>query len=135
MSETNIPPLNYRYRCYSPQIKSKQNQINSYHKQLCVIAFSPQQAVDLVDRYLMVRECDRSMLQCLGCAAMLIASKFEEIHPPAAEDFVYISDNTYTKSQVSKQSAQAILLAMKCHFDDWKASEAYAHSANTAILV
>jgi len=36
---------------------------------------------------------------------MLIASKYEEIHPPIVEDFVYITDNTYCKEQV---------LAMEC---------------------
>jgi G2/mitotic-specific cyclin-B, other len=36
---------------------------------------------------------------------MLIASKYEEIHPPIGEDFVYITDNTYTKAQI---------LAMEC---------------------
>ena len=31
---------------------------------------------------------------------MLIASKFEEIFPPGVDDFVYISDNTFTRVQV-----------------------------------
>ena len=31
---------------------------------------------------------------------MLIACKYEEIHPPIGEDFVYITDNTYSKEQI-----------------------------------
>lgn len=33
---------------------------------------------------------------------MLIAAKYEEIYPPSIEDFVYISDNTYTREQVRR---------------------------------
>jgi cyclin A len=31
---------------------------------------------------------------------MLLASKYEEIYAPAVDEFVYISDNTYTREQV-----------------------------------
>ena len=31
---------------------------------------------------------------------MFIASKYEEIYPPEAKDFIYISDNTYTKQEM-----------------------------------
>ena len=31
---------------------------------------------------------------------MLIASKYEEIYPPVVKDFVFITDNAYTKDQV-----------------------------------
>ena len=37
---------------------------------------------------------DRSKLQLVGVTCMLIAAKFEEIRPPAVDEFVYISDNT-----------------------------------------
>ena len=31
---------------------------------------------------------------------MLIASKYEEIYPPIVTDFVYITDNAYTKQEI-----------------------------------
>jgi cyclin A len=31
---------------------------------------------------------------------MLIAAKYEEIYPPLVSDFVYITDNTYTKQEI-----------------------------------
>ena len=43
---------------------------------------------------------DRSKLQLVGTASMLIAAKFEEIHPPALKEFVFITDNSYTKQEV-----------------------------------
>ena len=39
-------------------------------------------------------------LQLVGCACMLLAAKYEEIYPPSVEDFVNVSDKTYTDSQV-----------------------------------
>jgi len=44
----------------------------------------------------------QNMLQCVGCACMLLASKIEEIHAPATTDFVFISDNTYSVKDVVK---------------------------------
>jgi len=36
----------------------------------------------------------------LGVTAMLVACKYEEIWVPKIEDFVDITDNTYTKEQI-----------------------------------
>ena len=44
----------------------------------------------------------KSRLQLLGCACLLIASKYEEIHPPTVEELAYISDDTYTSAQIRK---------------------------------
>ena len=38
-------------------------------------------------------------LQLVGVTAMFVAAKFEEIDPPRATDFVYITDNTYSKAR------------------------------------
>ena len=42
----------------------------------------------------------RSKLQLVGAACMFIAAKYEEIYPPDVSEFVYITDDTYTKRQV-----------------------------------
>ena len=34
----------------------------------------------------------------MGVTGMFVAAKFEEIDPPRATDFVYITDNTYSKA-------------------------------------
>lgn len=57
-------------------------------------------AVSLIDRYLSVRQVARKRLQLCGVAAMFIAAKFEEIYPPEVKDFVYITDNAYTKDDI-----------------------------------
>jgi cyclin B len=61
--------------------------------------------VNLIDRYLSCAQITRKKLQLVGVAAMFIAAKFEEISPPALQDFVYITDNAYTKEE---------LLLMEC---------------------
>lgn len=56
--------------------------------------------VALIDRILSKYVVSRSNLQLLGCACMLLASKYEEVFSPSVDEFVYISDNTYTREQV-----------------------------------
>lgn len=57
-------------------------------------------AINLIDRYLSARTVMRKKLQLLGVVCMFIATKFEEIDPPKVNEFVYITDNTYTKNEI-----------------------------------
>jgi len=57
-------------------------------------------AVNYIDRFLAHVPVNRSKLQLVGVTCMLIASKYEEIHPPAVDEFVYISDNTYKREEI-----------------------------------
>lgn len=57
-------------------------------------------SVNYIDRFLSCVPVARSKLQLVGVTCMLIASKYEEIHPPAVDEFVYISDNTYKREEI-----------------------------------
>jgi len=57
-------------------------------------------AVNYIDRFLAKSPVQRGKLQLVGITAMLIAAKYEEIYAPVVDDFVYISDNTYTREEV-----------------------------------
>ncbi|KAK2390372.1 mitotic cyclin a2-type [Trifolium repens] len=57
-------------------------------------------AVNYLDRYLSGKAMNRQRLQLLGVSCMMIAAKYEEICAPKAEEFCYITDNTYSKEQV-----------------------------------
>ena len=57
-------------------------------------------AVNLIDRYLERSQVTRPKLQLVGVAALLIASKYEEIYPPELRDLVYICDHAYKKEQI-----------------------------------
>ena len=52
--------------------------------------------VNIIDRYMSIKQINKQEVQLMGAAAMLIASKYEEIYPPLLKDFVYITDNQYT---------------------------------------
>jgi hypothetical protein len=56
--------------------------------------------VNLVDRYLSKKQIHKKRLQLVGVVAMFIATKYEEIQPPELNDWVYITDNAYTKDDV-----------------------------------
>ncbi|XP_067888912.1 cyclin-A1 isoform X2 [Heterodontus francisci] len=57
-------------------------------------------AINYLDRFLSCMSVLRGKLQLVGTAAMLVASKYEEIYPPEIDEFVYITDDTYTKKQL-----------------------------------
>ncbi|XP_029924727.1 cyclin-A1 [Myripristis murdjan] len=58
-------------------------------------------AINYMDRFLScTASVKRSKLQLVGTAAILLAAKYEEIFPPDLDEFVYITDNTYTKKQL-----------------------------------
>lgn len=48
--------------------------------------------VNLIDRFLSKYSIDRSQVQLLGVASLLIATKYEEIYPPSLKDLVYITE-------------------------------------------
>ena len=64
--------------------------------------------INLLDRSLSMFAVQRQKLQLLGCAVMLLASKYEEIYAPPVDDFVYISDSTYTKEEVLGMERQVL---------------------------
>ncbi|CAN4118379.1 unnamed protein product [Withania somnifera] len=64
--------------------------------------------INIVDRYLAVETASRRELQLVGVSAMLIASKYEEIWAPEVNDFVCISDKTYTHDQVLTMEKQIL---------------------------
>ncbi|XP_075160379.1 cyclin A [Haematobia irritans] len=57
-------------------------------------------SVSYIDRFLSHMSVVRNKLQLVGTAAMYIASKYEEIYPPDVAEFVFITDDTYSKAQV-----------------------------------
>ena len=49
-----------------------------------------------------VQKVSRSKLQLVGVTCMLLASKYEEMYAPEIADFVYITDNAYTKADIRR---------------------------------
>uniref|UniRef100_A0A8D2HUV9 G2/mitotic-specific cyclin-B1 n=1 Tax=Urocitellus parryii TaxID=9999 RepID=A0A8D2HUV9_UROPR len=53
--------------------------------------------IAVMDRFLQVQPVSRKKLQLVEITALLLPSKYEEMFSPNIEDFVYITDDAYTK--------------------------------------
>ena len=49
---------------------------------------------------LVLLRVQKADVQLVGVAALLIATKYEEIYPPTVKDFIYLTDNTYSRPQI-----------------------------------
>ncbi|XP_061171406.1 G2/mitotic-specific cyclin-B3-like [Saccostrea echinata] len=56
-------------------------------------------AVKLVDTYLSVRQVPKENLQLVGAVSLFVACKFDERCPPLIEDFLYICDDAYRRTE------------------------------------
>lgn len=69
--------------------------------------------VNIVDRFLSVqRLATKDSMQLLGVAALLVATKYEEIYPPTVKDYLYISRNAFTRSELLEME-HSILFALE----------------------
>lgn len=57
-------------------------------------------AVSYIDRFWSYMSVVKAKLQLVGTAAMFIAAKYEEIYPPDVGEFVFITDEINTKTQL-----------------------------------
>jgi len=73
--------------------------------------------MSIIDAFL-ARETNikRTQLQLVGCASMLLASKYNEIDSPEISKFVYVSDKAYTKLQIIDMEKQ-IFIKLGCNID------------------
>lgn len=69
-------------------------------------------AVHYLDTFLSRMSVVKQKFQLVGTAAMFIASKYEEIYPPDAKEFVYLTADTYTVRQLRKME-QLILKVLQ----------------------
>ena len=64
--------------------------------------------ISIIDRYLSICQITRTNFQLLGITALMIACKHEEIDLPKIDDFIYITDNAYVKSEVVKMEEDVL---------------------------
>jgi len=62
----------------------------------------------IIDKYLKSEIIPRSKLQLLGVSSIMIACKQEEIYSPSIRDFVFITDNAYTKQEIFEMEYQIL---------------------------
>lgn len=56
--------------------------------------------VNLIDRFLKTEAIQKNKLQLLGVSSIMIACKQEEIYSPSIKDFLFITDNAYSKNEI-----------------------------------
>lgn len=59
-------------------------------------------AMNVVDRFLSARVVSLAKLQLVGVTAMFIAAKYEEILAPSVDEFVFMTENGYTRDEILK---------------------------------
>jgi G2/mitotic-specific cyclin 2 len=59
-------------------------------------------AINIIDRFLSRRTVSLVKLQLVGVTALFIAAKYEEIMAPSIKEFVYMTENGYTKEEILK---------------------------------
>ncbi|MFH4978446.1 hypothetical protein AB6A40_005155 [Gnathostoma spinigerum] len=64
--------------------------------------------INLLDRYLSTKSVTKADLQLVGVTCMFIAAKYEEMYPPELHDFVYITDNSFTKNAILKMEIKIL---------------------------
>ncbi len=64
--------------------------------------------INIIDRYLSISKATKENLQLIGITSMLIACKYEEIYFPEIKDFIYMTDNTYSKDEVLKMEYEIL---------------------------
>lgn len=64
--------------------------------------------INIIDRYLAMKNVMRRKLQLVGITAMFIASKYQEIYAPEVADFVYISDKAYPQEEILAMEAEIL---------------------------
>ncbi|NXV36274.1 CCNB1 protein, partial [Rissa tridactyla] len=65
-------------------------------------------AVGIIDCFLQDNPVSKKTLQLVGITAMFIASKYEEVFPTHIGDFAYITDCTYTTSQICQMEIKIL---------------------------
>jgi len=78
------------------------------HQQFSLLQETLYLSVCILDRYMQVNaeKVQRKQLQLVGVTAMFIAAKYEEMYAPEIGDFVYITDNAYTPSQIREMEVK-----------------------------
>ncbi|KAI9217008.1 cyclin-like protein [Blastocladiella britannica] len=73
-------------------------------------------ATNIMDRFLTRRVCSLDKFQLVGLVALFVAAKTEEVFCPAADQFVFMADNAFTKDDLL--GAEQYLLRV-LEFDLW----------------
>lgn len=86
------------------------NWLMEVHLQFKLLQETLYLTVAIIDRFFSssVVRIKRNRLQLLGVTAMFVASKYEEMYTPEIGDFVYISDNAWSKGDIRTMEIEVL---------------------------
>jgi len=101
-----LPVKNY-FEDFQEDIKPRMRTIlfswlNEVHTKFKLRETTLWASLQICDMFLGITSVHRNRLQLVGSTCLWIASKYHEIYPPLAKDFVYISDKAFNRSDLIK---------------------------------
>ena len=105
--------VNHEYMSNQPYVNDRMRSILvdwlvEVHLKFKMVPETLYLTVNLIDRYLELKQVRRSKLQLVGVSALLLASKYEEIYPPELRDLVYITDRAYNKQEILEMESDIV---------------------------
>jgi hypothetical protein len=82
--------------------------LDRFHYKLGLTTNGFYRFIGILDRYLSVASVPKSKLRVVGCAALLIASKKEDIFPAQSTDLIQLSERSFTQSELFSTEIQVI---------------------------
>ncbi|KAL2312861.1 G2/mitotic-specific cyclin cig1 [Schizosaccharomyces pombe] len=67
-------------------------------------------AVNLIDRFLSIKVVSLQKVQLVGLSALLIACKYEEIHPPSIYNFAHVVQGIFTVDEIIRAERYMLML-------------------------
>jgi hypothetical protein len=74
--------------------------LDRFHYKLGLTTNALYRFIGILDRYFAVASVAQAKLRVVGCAALLIASKIEEIFPVQSRDLIKLSEHSFTQSEL-----------------------------------
>jgi hypothetical protein len=62
----------------------------------------------IMSKFFKIEDVHKMELQLVGVTAIFLASKYEEMYVPTIDDFVFITDNTYTKAEIRRMEIKIL---------------------------
>ncbi|UJR25233.1 hypothetical protein I4U23_006585 [Adineta vaga] len=101
--------LNRREGTASPQNRAVLiDWLYQVHDRFKLLSDTFHMTINFIDRYLQLVDVSKHELQLIGSAALLLACKYEEMTIPGMNDFVYVSDNAYSKEDMKEMERRII---------------------------
>jgi cyclin B len=88
--------------------------LDRFHYKLSLSTNGLYRFIGILDRYLSAVSIPKQKLRVVGCAALLIASKIEDIYPAQSRDLIQLSEHAFTQSELF---ATEIQIANTIQFD------------------